>query len=382
MQLSVRTYQDIRAIPETVWDRLATPGALFRTHRFLRAVQDAGIEDCQFLFPLVLADGEPVAHACMYLITSDLSLFGEGPSGRMARALARVFPALTRFRSLECGIPVALGHTLSIRPTADRTAILDALVREALLLAAEHRTDGILFRDFTDGDLAGLAPLERHGFRRVPNLPQALFTVRWRTPEEYTNSLRSPHRRVFRRRRAAFARHAVTARVVADFAPLAEPLAGLWRQVHDRAREYRREVLPPAFFACLARELAGEASVLLLERQGRPLAFALLLREGDRLLWPCCGLDYSAGGECEVYFNLLYEMIFHAMRLGVREIDMGITTLDAKKRTGAAVRPLHMYMRHRNPILRLLAPRLFRLLTPGDTSPEHRVFNHLQGGAA
>jgi hypothetical protein len=60
---------------------------------------------------------------------------------------------------------------------------------------------------------------------------------------------------------------------------------------------------------------------------------------------------------------------------------MGITTLDAKKRVGASVRPLHMFMYHRNPLLRRVAPRLFSLLTPGDTTPDHRVFRQLAGTA-
>jgi predicted N-acyltransferase len=144
--------------------------------------------------------------------------------------------------------------------------------------------------------------------------------------------------------------------------------------VYERAREYRREVLTPAFFACLADGLGDQSEVLLLERQGNCLAFALLLTDGDLLAWTYCGLDYRANGECDLYFNLLYEIVFHGIRRGVRRIDLGITTLDAKKRVGAEVRPLHMYMRHRNPLLRPLAPSLFRLLTPGDASPLHRVF--------
>lgn len=374
MHLTVRTYQDIRAVPEAVWDGVATPGSLLCTHRFLRGVQDAGLPDCRFFFPLVLAGEQPVGHACMYLVSSKLDMFGRGFWGTLFRGLARGCPALARFRSLECGVPVALGNTLSMHPSADRADVLDALIREARRLAAEHRVDGILFRDFTDGELPGLAPLEGHGFRRVPNLPQAVFTVRWRDPEQYAAALRAPYRRAFRQRRAALARSGVSVRIVRDFAPLAESLAGLWRQVYEHAREYRREILPPAFFARLADELGDEAEVLLLERHGNCLAFALLLGEGESMIWLYCGLDYRVNGECDLYFNLLYEIILHGIRRGFRRIDLGITTLDAKKRAGAEIRPLHMYMRHRNPLLRPLAPALFRLLTPGDTSPDHRVF--------
>lgn len=374
MQLTTRTVTDIREIPESSWDEVATPDRLICSHRFLRAVQEAGINDCRFLYPVVYAGDRLVAHACMYLVTSELDMFGEGWLGAVVGAVARRFPALTRFHSLECGTPVALGNTISMRPEMDRLLVLDALAREARRLAAEYRVDGILFRDFLDGELAGVALLADHGFRRVPNLPVASFALRWATSEAYVAALRSPYRRAFRQRREAFARGGLVARTTSDFAPLASELTALWRQVYDRAREYRREVLPPTFFTRMADEMGAFAEVLLLEREGRILAFALLLQEGDRLVWPYCGLDYSANEKYELYFNLLYEILFHGMRRQVREIDMGITTLDAKKRVGAVVSPLHMYMRHQNWWLRRLGPWLFRLLTPGDDTPAHRVF--------
>jgi predicted N-acyltransferase len=166
----------------------------------------------------------------------------------------------------------------------------------------------------------------------------------------------------------------VSARIVVDFAPLAEQLAGLWRQVYDRASECRREILHPVFFTRISEELGEDSAVLLLEQGDRPLAFGLLLREEKQLLWPYCGLDYAANEKYELYFNLLYEIVHHAIRSGIRDIDMGITTLDAKKRVGAEVQPLHMFMRHCNPLFRQIGPRLFRLLTPGDDTTDHRVF--------
>ncbi len=382
MQLTIRTVTDIRSIPEALWDEVAVSDRLICSHRFLRAVQDAGINDCRFLYPVVYAEGRIVAHACMYTVTSELDMFGEGWLGAAIGAVARRLPFLTRFRSLECGTPVELGSTISVRPGTDPEAVLRLLADEAMRLAADHRVDGILFRDFRAEEMPGVALLEEYGFRPVFNLPLASLPVRWATPEAYTAALRSTYRRAFRRRREVFARNGLTARVVTDFAPLAEELAALWRQVFDRAREYRREILPPAFFARMSEELGSASEVLLLEREGRILAFALLLQEHERLVWPYCGLDYAMNQEYELYFNLLYEIVFHGLSRGVREIDLGITTLDAKKRVGATVTPLYMYMRHQSLCMRRLGPWLFRLLTPGDDTPEHRVFSDSGGELA
>jgi hypothetical protein len=382
LQLTIRTHGDIHEIPEEAWDEVATPGHVVCTHRFLRAVQQSRVNDCQFFYP-VIRDGEKlVAHACMYLITSELDMFGDGMVGKLVGALGRCLPALTRFHSLECGTPVALGTTVSIRPGVATPVVLGLLAREGIRLAKKHRADGVLFRDFLGHELPVFSALEGHGFRRIPNLLTASLSVRWRTEEEYAASLRHSCRRAYRRRRRAMAEGGVSARVVTDFAPLADELAALWRQTYGRAREYRREVLSPDFFRWISVELGGDSEALLLEQDGQRLAFALLLAEQNRLIWLCCGLDYSRNGQYELYFNLLHEIILRGISHGVREIDMGITTLDAKKRMGAATRPLHMYMRHRNLWLRVLAPRIFRWLAPSDQSPEHRVFKTANGGSA
>jgi predicted N-acyltransferase len=381
LQLTVRTVQDIREIPEELWDATATPGALICTHRFLRAVQDSQVNDCCFFYPMVYADGRLVAHASMYLITSELDMFGEGLMGRVVERIARCFPSLTRFFCLECGTPVALGSTISIAPDVHAPTVLSLLAEEAKRLAAEHATDGILFRDFLDDELGRVQALEEQGFRRVPNLPMAMLDVAWRTPHAYEAGLRHAYRRSYRRRVKQWEESGLSSRVVTDFAPLADVLAGLWRQTYDRAKEYRRELLKPVFFERMSTELGEDSAVLLIERNDQPLAFALLLREGNRMIWPYCGLDYGENEQYELYFNLLYAIVRQAIEAGASEIDMGITTLDAKKRVGASVRPLHMFMYHRNPLLRRVAPRLFSLLTPGDTTPDHRVFRQLAGTA-
>jgi predicted N-acyltransferase len=380
LQLTIRTHGDIREIPEASWDAVAGQDRLICTHRFLRAVQESRVNDCRFFYPVLCAGEKPVANACMYLITSELDMFGDGLLGRCVGAVARRFPSLTRFRSLECGTPVALGTTVSVAPGIELAPVLARLAEEAIRLADEHGADGVLFRDFVDEELPGFSALEGHGFLRVPNLCLASLAVRWRTEEEYVASLRHSYRRAYRRRRQALASAGVSVRVVTDFAALADRLAALWRQTYERAREYRREVLPADFFRQISAELGEDSEVLLLEREGRCLAFALLLIDGPRLVWPYCGLDYGANEDYELYFNLLHEIVSRGILRHVQEIDMGITTLDAKKRLGATTQSLHMYMRHRQAWLRGLAPRLFRWLTPGDDTPDYRVFRGANAG--
>jgi len=158
------------------------------------------------------------------------------------------------------------------------------------------------------------------------------------------------------------------------FSPHAQDLAWLWRNTYDHAREYRREVLLPDYFENVERFMDGRSSVLLARVEGRPAGFLLLLMDDDVLTTLFAGLDYGCSRESGVYFNLFYEAVRLAIVRGVREIDFGITCLAPKLDLGAVVVPLHMYMKHRNPLGNQIIPRVFERMSPQIPFSSRHVF--------
>lgn len=91
----------------------------------------------------------------------------------------------------------------------------------------------------------------------------------------------------------------------------------------------------------------------------------MLLFFDDETVTPIfCGLDYAFNREYAVYFNLFYKSIEVAIDSRMKDIDLGITTLVPKAELGAEIVPLYMYMKHRNPALNRIVPRLFEIMTP------------------
>lgn len=341
------------------------PDRLTAKHAFLSAVEDSGINDCRYHVLTARREGRLVAGMAAFSITLDLALFAQGPVTRVIAALRRVFPRFLMLPEMECGSPVALGQSFACAPGEDPAAVMPLLVERLEDIARRRRIGLMVLRDFEPG--GGRWALRR-GYTELPNLPDTRLPVRWTDFAEYEGNLRSEYRNRLRRRLRHSAEAGLRTRVVPSFGHLAPQLLDLWLQTFQEAREYRREVLTESFFVETDRRLGDRSRVLLLERDGTPVAFALLLQDDATLRWLFAGMDRSVARDGH-YHALVAGILRHAMEIGAREVELGITTYPPKMDAGAEPQPLRLYMKHLSPPLRSLVPRVFGLLS---TTPEPR----------
>ncbi|HOW27517.1 MAG TPA: GNAT family N-acetyltransferase [Elusimicrobiota bacterium] len=372
--MEIKVHTTIEAVPKDDWNGIVGPNRLICTHEYLSAIERSGINDCRFFYPAAYEGGRLVAHTCAYTISTELDLFATGVLKKAIGRVRRFWPDFLILRSLECGTPVALGSTFSFREGTDRAAALGALRAAIEGIAEREGINVILFRDFLDRELPFYDSLLSFGYRRIHNLPGTRIDVTWKTFDQYLDSLRKRYRKEISLRKRKFQRDDVTVQVVEDFTPHAADLERLWFNVYDQAREYKRERLTKDFFMNIRQCLNGRSSVLLVKKGDRPVAFSLLLFDDETLIPLFCGLDYSLNEDYCLYFNLFYNIIALAGERDMRDIDLGITTLEPKKEIGAEVVTLHMYMKHRNPLFHLFVPRIFDAMTPQDNTPPKRVF--------
>ena len=370
----MRVHDSITDLDAPEWDSIVGDNRFICRHAYLAAVEASAINECRYWYPAVYRAGRIVAHTCVYSITSELDTFAQGWAASLVRRVRTRWPRFLTFRSLECGTPVATGNTISFGADVDRPAAFLGLLAAIEELAAAEGIHGLLFRDFREQELGLYDLLLGRGYTRTPNLPGCRLELRWRDFDEYLGALRHPYRHRIMKHARKLDPEEVTAELVTEFGHLAPDLQRLWQNVYDRAAEYRRERLTEAFFRNMDQTLGPRSAVLLLKQGERPVAFALLLFEEQAVLWLFCGLDYSCNERYSLYFNLLSEIVRLGLARDARAVDLGITTLTAKKAMGGRVVPLHIYMKHTQPVWNWLAPRLFRMMTPEDATPGRRVF--------
>ncbi len=370
-------HTSIAQIDRDEWNSIVAPNRLICRHEYLEAIENSKINDCRYFYPVIRDDsGKLLAHTCLYFISTELDLFATGALKLGIQKIRKLWPSFLILRSLECGTPVALGNTISYS-NGENAEMLGEIVRAAEKVAVDIGVKVLLFRDFYDGDLAFYDQLKHFGYKRIHNLPSVHLDVRWSSFDEYVSSLRSEYRHKTLSRIAKFTKSGASIELVESFSSLADELAVLWKEVFDRAVEYKREVLGSAFFRSIEHHLPDETAVLVARQHGAIIGFMFELFDEDTLTPLFCGLDYSVSRDTSVYFNLFYRSIELAISRGMKSIDFGITTLEPKVEFGAEVTSQYMYMKHTTDVWKGIVPRIFDAMTPQPDFRSRNVFRKI-----
>lgn len=74
------------------------------------------------------------------------------------------------------------------------------------------------------------------------------------------------------------------------------------------------------------------------------------------------GYDHRLNASIQLYLNMLFKLVGFAIHHRVSRIIMGRTAMEIKSSVGAVGHDMHCYLRHTNPIINALLPRIYRTL--------------------
>jgi len=149
----LHVFRDIDQIEASQWDSILDPHDIQMSHRFIRACQEAGIENAAY-WHLMLYDGHGlccVASLCR--IRASLDLLSTGLTRAIIRSVRRIRKAFLEIPILFCGLPVSFGQPcIKLRPGADVPAVLKSIAAamKQWLRATEAVTHDL--REHTTGD--------------------------------------------------------------------------------------------------------------------------------------------------------------------------------------------------------------------------------------
>ncbi len=177
----------------------------------------------------------------------------------------------------------------------------------------------------------------------------------------YINCLRSPYRR---RLNLALKRCGdVDMELIKDGSCNIYPL---YLQTFERS-DYKLEQLGSEFFDRV------EGDRLVFSRDGSPIGFVLLKKNGNELIFLLCGMDYEYD-TADLYYMMLLKIVEYAIENGCRTIDLGQTSEKTKLRFGAVLEKRYFYAHHTNPFLNLFAVAGRHLLEYKYDFPTYNVF--------
>jgi predicted N-acyltransferase len=373
-RLQVRVHRDICEIKAEEWDSVLGPDDLIMSHRFVRACQEARIEDAEF-WHLVMSDGEEVVCvATLYRMWVNLELLSSGLTRRLVERLKQRWPGFFRLPVLFCGLPVSTGQPcLKVCAGADFDAVCAALTEAMERIAALTSTGLLCLKEFDPQAAERLDSVLSGGYFRALSLPSCALSLSWDSFGSYLTSMRAGYRRQVQSSLRARRASGLQVRYLDKCAPSVETIFELYSQTIGRAR-HRLETLNPQFFSLLDTCMGEQVKVILIEFEGRPLAMAVMLFGGNVATFLFAGMEEKRQPEWQLYQNLISEVVASAIDAGAERLELGQTSYEMKSRMGAEESPRYLYLRYRgtvrNALLRGFSPALF----PRHQYPRRRVF--------
>jgi predicted N-acyltransferase len=128
-----------------------------------------------------------------------------------------------------------------------------------------------------------------------------------------------------------------------NFDDLAMVLWQQWLVVHDHATEYNGETLTPDFYKDISLKFGARSKVLLIYSKDELVGHALLLVDGDTLRWRNFGCAKAENDSLYIY--VCHKVVETAINLGVKRLDLGVTTYAIKRDFGTSIVPRKIAIR-------------------------------------
>lgn len=374
--ISRRIVASIEDLPFDVWDSYVALEHPFRSSAFFAAVETS-LQTRQYAYMLLERGSEPVGVAALSQEDYDLTLLLPAAIGKLVQYLRRYFPRFLRLRLAMTGVMETAMHHWWWKPS-----VLDADGFAGHLLSAFEEAFPhahlFLVRDFMAGrkgdEMLKAALIERR-FRLARNLPLAVVDLVPGGINAHLGRLRGKAKAAIRNQIAVAERLDLRLDRLHDYSHLIDSCYPLYLQVHNAAREFKREALPKKFFSEVAHRFSGRSTLLVARARGGQLVGCVLTGFSDTVSNPfLIGLDYSRAKELGLYYNLIWAEICDAAEASRRVVDLGVTSYFIKQTMGAKLKSMTMVLRLRSRWMQRLFGGVVAGILSADEPATRRAF--------
>lgn len=372
-------HERISAFSGAMWDAVAAGGSIFLSHGYLQALEAAMGDAMGFRYVLFRdAARGPVGVAVLQLAAF------EDNGGQQSEQACRLGLVKARVRrelklgALVCGNVFHCGdHGAHFIAHVPRAAQLEALDNAMSQVMAEQgvrsRVAVRVFKEFWPQDAEAKRVLEARGYHALATDVNMVLAVdsRWKGLEDYQHALTAKART---RLRSILQRSSALEVKVLDAVAVVAHGARL-QQLLDAVLEQSPYIFGRLKVAAYARwkELFGEGMVLRgYALDGELVGFSAAFLNGDCLDAQFVGIDYAHNRQHAVYLRMLVDLLELAIARGLRRVNYGRTSEQAKSGLGAepVAMAVHVKLCSRvanklaGPFIRKVKPAAFELRTP------------------
>ena len=224
----------------------------------------------------------------------------------------------------------------------------------------------ILIKDFFTEDTPAAGEYH-NGFAKFTVQPKMILEMKpeWNTFDDYLEDLKSKYR--VRARKAAQKAGDIAKKVFTadDIANHRQTIHALYKNVSDQAG-FNAFVLHERYFEQLKEALGDKLKLTTYWRNGKMVAFFTSIKNYDVLDAHFLGYEPDENYECQLYLNMLYDLIREAIDSKASKVDMSRTAIEIKSTVGAVPHDMYLYLRHTNKILNKTVETVLDYIKPQD----------------
>lgn len=340
----VRVFESIRDVPLKEWSAIAKPYSYTYSPEYLEMMEASMTNGCGQGYVLVYDDNDhPVSLTHFTVSRTDIAIFASGWLRAALTTIRRLFPNFLKIRLLECALPIYSEDRLIAGEQGHKKKSLQFLEKTLLEISRKHGVFLVIIGAFEPQDHPCEVFLKDLGYQFVPCLPLASLDIAWETPAAYLSAMKSYYRSKLQRHLRINQSKAIRHDLRDNFDDLAEILWQQWLVVHAHATEYNGETLTPGFYKDFSLKFGTRSKVLLIYSKDELVGHALLLVDGDTLRWRNFGRAKAENDSLYIY--VCHKVVETAINLGVKRLDMGVTTYAIKRDFGASIVPRKIAIR-------------------------------------
>lgn len=224
------------------------------------------------------------------------------------------------------------------------------------------KVSGVLLKDYEDSNRPTAIPEKYAQFEVQPNMIMEIPTE-WQTTEDYMNAMKSKYRvRVRRARKKAEGLHMkvlTTDEIIANKAQI----ASLYQYVSDGAG-FNLFTLPDDYFSSLQQHLSDKMKFTAYYDGEEMVGFYTSIKNHNELDAHFLGYEPQCNQECQLYLNMLYNLVDEAIEYGSHHLVLSRTAMEIKSSVGAEAKPMYLYMKTTNPLLNRILSKALDYFVP------------------
>jgi len=199
-------------------------------------------------------------------------------------------------------------------------------------------------------------------FKVQPNMIMEI-NEEWKTFDDYLAGMKSKYRVRVRRARKKSIELEKRALSLEEIHAHADDISRLYRNVADQAG-FNLFILPKNYFYSLQKHLGSKMQLVAYFEDGKMTGYyTTIINHGD-LDAHFLGYDPNCNKNCQLYLNMLYDLVDDAIKVGAKKLIMSRTAMEIKSSVGAEANDMFLYLKATNSLVNKGVAKGLEFFTP------------------